>query len=149
MTPQPTSRPQPGVDAVFRVLASGIFLVAGTKHLLATGHIVERLRSVPLADLVTAVAPAPVLVVAAGLVLAFGGAALLLGLRTSTAALALMAVVLPITLTVQTAPGQSGPLFKNIAILGALLHFLFAGGGPWSLDGWRARRRHAAERKSP
>lgn len=53
------------------------------------------------------------------------GFCLLIGYRTRWAAVALAAVIIPITLTVQVGQIHTlGPLFKNIAILGGLLFFI-------------------------
>jgi putative oxidoreductase len=125
------------------VLSSGIFCVAGFAHLFHPERIVPRLEAAPFAHLALALGPAPVLVSASGLVLAAGGVALLLGLCTRGAALALMLVLLPITLTVQLSPAHIGPLFKNIGLFGGLLHFALQGAGvnvP-SLDNWLSSRR--------
>ncbi len=48
--------------------------------------------------------------------------------------LALFVTLVPITLAIHVAPGHMGPFFKNIAILGALIHFFFKGPGRYSLD---------------
>ncbi len=50
------------------------------------------------------------------------GISLLLGFKTKMASIILIAVLIPITLTVQVGQMTSlGPLFKNVAILGGLL----------------------------
>jgi putative oxidoreductase len=121
--------------AVFRVMLSGIFLVAGTNHLLRPGHITGRLESAPLSWLATWMAPPQALVLMAGVALLVGGLALLTGFATRRAALGLLLVVLPITLTVQVGRMATlGPLFKNIGLMGGLLYFATHGGGRWSLD---------------
>lgn len=129
---------------VFRLLLAPIFIAAGLKHLVAPGRIVARLESAPFAALATAIAPAHLLVVSTGVVLFAGGLALLLGFQTRLAALGLAAVLIPITLTVQVGSAEgSGPLFKNIALFGALVQFAAAGAGRYSLDariGWGVRR---------
>ena len=49
----------------------------------------------------------------------------LIGYKTKWAAITLMMVLVPITLTVQVGQITTlGPLFKNIAILGGLLFFI-------------------------
>ena len=126
--------PQPGATALFRGMLSLIFLVAGTGHLLNTGHIVERLLGAKYGFLATAVAPARPLVLLAGAALLIGGAGLLLGYRTRWAAILLILVVIPITITIQIGRSTLGPLFKNVAIMGGLLFFATHGAGPYSLD---------------
>nr|WP_263819813.1 DoxX family membrane protein [Salinibacter sp.] len=125
--------PRPGATALFRGMLSLIFLVAGTGHLLNTGHIVERLLGAKYGFLATAVAPARPLVLLAGAALLIGGLGLLLGYRTRWAALLLILVVIPITITIQIGRPTLGPLFKNVAIMGGLLFFATHGAGPYSL----------------
>ncbi|MCS3831167.1 putative oxidoreductase [Salinibacter ruber] len=115
-------------------MLSLIFLVAGTGHLLNTGHIVERLLGAKYGFLATAVAPARPLVLLAGAALLIGGAGLLLGYRTRWAAILLILVVIPTTITIQIGRSTLGPLFKNVAIMGGLLFFATHGAGPYSLD---------------
>ena len=126
--------PRPRVTALFRALLSLIFLVAGTGHLLNTGHIVQRLNDAQLGYLATSIAPAEPLVLLAGGALLAGGIGLLLGVQTRLAAGLLILVVLPITVTIQVGRPTLGPLFKNVAILGGLLYFAAHGAGPVSLD---------------
>jgi len=120
---------------VFRVLFSLIFLVAGFGHFAQSEVMIRRLVEAPLGDIATAVAPASVLISATGVVLMAGGAFLAAGYRTRLAALALIAVLIPITGTVHLAPGPEhvGPLFKNVALIGGLIHFAIRGPGAWSL----------------
>ncbi len=133
----------PRGELAFRVLLSGIFCVAGFAHLFHPEKIVPRLEAAPFARLALAFGPAPLLVFVTGLVLAAGGVALLLGLRTRLSALVLMAVLIPITITVQLSPAHIGPLFKNIGLFGGLLHFALQGAGANvpSLDSWLSSRR--------
>jgi len=126
--------PRPRITALFRALLSLIFLVAGTGHLLNTGHIVQRLNDAQLGYLATSIAPAEPLVLLAGVALLAGGLGLLLGVQTRLAAGLLILVVIPITITVQIGRPTLGPLFKNVAILGGLLYFAAHGAGPLSLD---------------
>lgn len=126
--------PRPCITALFRALLSLIFLVAGTGHLLNTGHIAQRLNDAQLGYLATSIAPAEPLVLLAGGALLAGGLGLLLGVQTRLAAGMLILVVIPITITVQIGRPTLGPLFKNVAILGGLLYFAAHGAGPLSLD---------------
>ncbi|MEO2169231.1 MAG: DoxX family membrane protein [bacterium] len=117
-------------DLAFRMLFSLIFVGAGLRHLVRPEEIVGRLESAPLAYLATAIAPAPVLVFVGGLVLLVAGVALLLGIGTRSAAIVLALVLVPITVTVDLGHvGALGPLFKNIALLGGLIHFAAYGNG--------------------
>lgn len=126
--------PRPGAAVLFRGMLSLIFLVAGTGHLLNTEHIVQRLLNATYGFLATTVAPARPLVLLAGAALLLGGLGLLLGYRTRWAAVLLILVVIPITITIQIGRPTLGPLFKNVAIIGGLLFFATHGAGPYSLD---------------
>ena len=128
----------------FRVLVSPIFLVSGLAHLVKPAALAARLESAPFGDLATALAPATVLIVASGVALFAGGLALLLGFKTRLAALGLVAVLIPITITVQIGnPSGPGPLLKNVGLLGALVQLAAAGGGRFALDALPGLRRRA------
>ena len=77
----------------------------------------------------------------AGVGLLAGGVALLVGCRTRIAAIGLIALLIPITITVQLGGmATMGPLFKNIGLAGGLIFFATHGAGPWSLDRlWHTR----------
>lgn len=137
---------QDAASASFRVLFSLIFIVAGAGHLSDPAAISSRLQAAPLAHLALAIAPANLLVVMTGVVLLAAGLALLLGLQVRIAATALVLVLIPITLTVQVGSAAgNGPLFKNIALLGGLLHFMAHGAGAFALgSALSARARHVA-----
>ena len=130
-----STRRQDAAALVFRVLFSLIFLVAGTGHLTQPAKIVNRLNNAPMGELATAWAPPELLVFLSGMALVAGGGALLLGFQTRYAALLLALVLIPITLTVQVGTAELGPLFKNIALFGGLVHFWANGSPKWSLDG--------------
>ena len=117
----------PGANTVFRVLFSLIFVVAGVGHLRKPAGIVARLEAMnAIGGQVSALLPATWLVMATGALLLVAGLALLFDVRTRVAALVLMACLVPITVSVQLEPGATGPLFKNIALLGGLIHFALA-----------------------
>ena len=85
-------------------------------------------------------APSATLVLLAGVGLVAGGLALFAGFQTRLAALGLIAILVPITLTVQMTPEALGPLFKNVAILGGLIFFAAHGSDAFSVDGLLRRR---------
>ena len=101
-----TTRPLP--EAAFRVLLSLIFLVSGATHLLKPEAVAARLDLAPFAHLAAVLAPSTTLVWLAGVALLAGGLALLVGFQTRLAALGLIAVLVPITLTVQLTPNCHG-----------------------------------------
>ena len=119
--------PQSLADTVFRIFGSLIFVTAGAGHLLQPDAIVNRLTASPIGTYMAALVPAELLVLSTGAVLLVAGIALLLGAGTRLAAVVLIVCLIPITISVQLAPGQTGPLFKNIALLGMLIHFAVAG----------------------
>lgn len=139
-----TSEQRSGVvDTVFRMLASLIFVMAGLGHIMRPESIVNQLEASAIGAIVASLAPASLLVVVTGVVLLVGGVALLLGAGTRVAAVILIGCLIPITISVQLEPGQMGPLFKNVALFGMLLHFANAGAlhHAFSLDALWTRRR--------
>lgn len=111
-------------ELAFRVLFSIIFVVAAVGHLVRPETFVARLLQSPVGRLVADVAPAGVLVTATGVVLLVAGVGLAIGYRTRLAALALIAVLIPITVSTHIGTGgDPGPLLKNVALLGGLIHF--------------------------
>ena len=59
---------------------------------------------------------------------------LALGFLTRISALLMLITLIPVTITQHIAPGQMGPLFKNIAIMGALLYFYAKGSGRFAIS---------------
>lgn len=108
-----------------RILVSGIFLVAGTNHLLHIEKTAKRLEQANFKGIAYFFGEPQLLIILSGIVMTIAGLAFLIGYKTKWAALILMAVLIPITLTVQVGQITTlGPLFKNIAILGGLLFFI-------------------------
>lgn len=108
----------------FRVLLSLIFLVAGFQHLLNPNHVAIRISKTSWAEFLAVLMPLNIHAFMAGVVLVIGGLGLFFGSKTRLSALTLMAVLIPITITVQTDSADTlGPLFKNIAIFGGLIYF--------------------------
>ncbi|HEX5064750.1 MAG TPA: DoxX family protein [Myxococcota bacterium] len=131
-------------DLAFRVLFSLIFIVAGAGHFGAHEKMLADLRASPWFELVSALGPPSWMLYASGVTLVLGGVALLLGYRTRAAAILLFLTLIPITLTVHVAPGHTGPLLKNVALLGGLIHFAVRGPGAYGLErrgGEQARER--------
>ncbi|EGV44785.2 DoxX family protein [Bizionia argentinensis JUB59] len=110
---------------LLRIMVSGIFLVAGLNHLLNVEKTAQRIEQVNFKGFAYFFGEPQLLVILSGIVMLAAGFFFLIGYKTKLAAIVLVAVLIPITLTVQVGQITSlGPLFKNIAILGGLLFFI-------------------------
>ncbi|HSP12008.1 MAG TPA: DoxX family protein [Salegentibacter sp.] len=111
---------------IFRVLLSGIFLVASFNHLLNIEGTVKKMDQASFKGIAYFFGNPELLVILSGVTMLIAGFALLIGFKTRYAAIILALVLLPITLTVQVGQINTlGPLFKNIAIMGGLIFFIF------------------------
>lgn len=126
---------------LLRLMGSLIFILAGINHLFQTAGPTARLEKAPLGYLATWMAPAETLIILAGVGLLTGGFALLAGFKTRLVAGGLLTILIPITLTIQVAAEGTGPLFKNIAIMGILLFFIANGSVWYGLDQWLKNRK--------
>mgnify|MGYP002820958046 FL=1 len=110
---------------LFPILLSGIFLVASFNHILNLEKTLNRIDQARFKGIAYFFGNPEYLVIISGIVMMIAGFCLLIGYKTRWAAVALAAVIIPITLTVQVGQIHTlGPLFKNIAILGGLLFFI-------------------------
>ncbi|WP_142785057.1 DoxX family protein [Changchengzhania lutea] len=110
---------------LLRVLVSGIFLVAGTNHVLNIEKTAKRIEQASFKGIAYFFGEPQLLIVVSGIIMVTAGFLFLIGFKTKWAAIILMMVLIPITLTVQVGQITTlGPLFKNIAILGGLLFFV-------------------------
>lgn len=110
---------------VFRMMLSGIFLVASFSHIVKVEQTVQRIEQARFKGIAYFFGEPEILVLASGVVMFIAGLGLLIGFKTRWAAIILAAVLIPITLTVQVGQITTlGPLFKNIAILGGLTFFI-------------------------
>lgn len=122
------------VDVVFRVALSLIFIVGGLGHFGRQEWMLQRLLDSPWLDWVLKLGSPTFFLELSGIVMLITGVGLLIGLCTRLSALALFVTLVPITFVIHIAPDHTGPLFKNIAILGALLHFYIYGSNSYSVD---------------
>ena len=94
----------------------------------------ERIAESPWVNTINMIGNPSVLLWLSGAIFVPAGVALAMGFMTRLSSVALFITLVPITITMHLAPGHAGPLFKNIAILGALVHFFFNGSGAFAID---------------
>lgn len=110
---------------ILRIMLSGIFLIAGANHLMAVEKTVQRIEMASFKVFATFFGNLEFLVILSGIVMLAAGISFLIGFKTRWAAIILLFVLIPITVTIQIGQINSmGPLFKNVAIAGGLLFFI-------------------------
>ncbi|MBJ7881388.1 DoxX family protein [Gelidibacter salicanalis] len=110
---------------VLRIMVSGIFLVAGFNHLIHVEKTAQRIEQASFKGIAHFFGEPQWLIILSGIAMLGAGFLFLIGYKTKWAAIILMAILIPISLTVQVGQITTlGPLFKNIAILGGLLFFI-------------------------
>jgi putative oxidoreductase len=111
-----------------------IFVVGGLGHFGQHEVMLARFDASPWSDAVRSLGDPLAFLYVSGAVMIVGGVMLAIGYKARLASLALFVALVPITFVIHIAPDHVGPLLKNVAILGALLHFFVAGAGRGSLD---------------
>ncbi len=110
---------------VLRTMLSGIFLIASVNHLLNVEQTAKRINTASFKDFAYLFGDPEILVILSGIAMLVAGLVFLAGYQTRWAALVLLMVLIPITITIQMGQANTlGPLFKNIAIMGGLLFFI-------------------------
>ncbi|MBT0606730.1 DoxX family protein [Aequorivita echinoideorum] len=110
---------------LLRVLVSGIFLVAGFNHLINIKETAQRIEQASFKGIALFFGEPEWLIILSGIAMLVAGFFFLIGYKTKWAAIVLMAVLIPITLTIQVGQITTlGPLFKNVAIFGGLIFFV-------------------------
>lgn len=110
---------------ILRIMLSGIFLLASSNHLMNVEQTANRIHSASFKGFAYLFGDPQLLVILSGIAMLVAGLAFLIGFQTRWAAVILLLVLIPITLTVQVGQINTlGPLFKNIAIIGGLLFFI-------------------------
>lgn len=122
------------VDIGFRLTVSLIFIIGGLGHFGRADEMLARMEESPWRDAILAIGDPLLLLHLSGVVFVIAGVTLVLGWLTRLSALALFVTLVPITITIHFAPGHVGPLFKNVAILGALALIMARGPGLHALD---------------
>lgn len=134
---EPTPGTQKLIDPLFRALTSLIFIIGGLGHFGQHDMMLDRMVESPWAPLVAKIGDPSILLWLSGIAFVVAGFTLALGWMTRASALVLFFTLVPVTISIHVVPDTShvGPLFKNIAILGALLFFWARGPGAYALDG--------------
>src|SRR3546814_11353297 len=109
----------------------------------------DRMAESPWRDTIHFIGDPSRLLWLSGVVFVVFGTTLALGLATRLSALVILATLLPIPVTIHFAPAHVGPLFKNIAITGALAFFIAPGLGPFARDPQPAAAQSAPPRTPP
>lgn len=110
---------------IFRILTSFIFIYAGIKHILIPAGILRRISKSSVFDMLPYPKMFMAMILLSGVIMVVGAMMLLTGYQYRIAAIGLLLVLIPITLTVQLENLKDlGPFFKNIAIMGSLF-FIF------------------------
>ncbi|MBT9445926.1 MAG: DoxX family protein [Hyphomonadaceae bacterium] len=143
---EPGDKTKALVDPLFRLLVSLIFIIGGLGHFRQHGIMLERMEDSPWRDTVRLIGDPSVLLWLSGAAFIAAGTTLALGFLTRASALVLFVTLVPVTIAIHVVPDPEhvGPLFKNVAILGALLLIWARGPGAYAFDGNRKQRRSEA-----
>ena len=110
---------------IFRTLTSTIFIYAGINHLIQPEKILSKLSGSTVYDFLNSPSFFSLSVMLSGLAMIIGGILLAIGYRQRLAAMVLLLILIPITITVQMESlSNLGPFFKNVAIAGSLLFII-------------------------
>lgn len=110
---------------LLRIMVSGIFLVAGFNHLVEVEKTVSRIEMAQFKGFAMFFGNMEVLVILSGIAMLLAGISFMIGFKTRWAAIILLAILIPISITIQVGQITTlGPLFKNLAIAGGLLFFI-------------------------
>jgi putative oxidoreductase len=110
---------------ILRVLTSLIFIYASTNHFFQLDKIMGKLSKTSAYQLMPNESLFSASILLSGAAMLVGGIALLAGYKNKLAAIILLIMLIPITLTVQLENfNDLGPFFKNVAIAGSLLFII-------------------------
>jgi putative oxidoreductase len=111
---------------ILRIALSGIFINAGVSHLINPNQVTQRIQNASNSSFAQLFGAPFLLGILSGYVLLIFVITFLLGAFTRWSALILFLILIPITITIQLGNGiMHGPLWKNIALFGGLLFFIF------------------------
>ena len=109
------------VDLIFRVTLSLIFIIGGLGHFFGLNEMLARIAESPWREQVEIIGDPTLLLWLSGAAFVVFGLLLMFGKLRRLSALILFVTLVPVTLAIHIAPGHVGPLFKNVAIFGALM----------------------------
>lgn len=110
---------------ILRVFTSLIFIYASTNHFFQMDKILGKLSKTAAYQFMPSESLFTAFILLSGVAMLIGGIALLAGYKNKIAAIILLLMLIPITLTVQLENfGDLGPFFKNVAIAGSLLFII-------------------------
>lgn len=110
---------------LLRIMVSGIFLVAGINHLVDVEKTTQRIEMAQFKGFAMFFGTLEILVILSGIAMIIAGISFMIGYKTRWAAMVLLVILIPISITVQLGQLTTlGPLFKNVAIAGGLLFFI-------------------------
>tara|TARA_Y100000815_G_scaffold104102_1_gene92999 strand:- start:4451 stop:4792 length:342 start_codon:yes stop_codon:yes gene_type:complete len=100
---------------LLRILVSGIFIVAGTNHLLHTDKTVMKMEQANFKGIAYLFGEPKWLIILSGIVMLVAGFTFMVGYKTKWAAIILLTVLIPITLTVQVGQITTlGPFLRTL-----------------------------------
>ena len=113
---------------ILRAATSLIFIVGGLGHFLQDDVMLARIEASPWYDWV--------MIIGDPLILLYLSACLWsdASWRISNPSFLLFTTLIPITFVIHIARDHVGPFLKNVAILGALVHFFVNGAGAYAID---------------
>lgn len=111
--------------AIHRGFTSLIFIYASGNHFLQSDKIFSKVSRTAAYHLVQNKSLFDACIMLSGMAMLVAGIALLAGYKNKLAAIVLLIMLIPITLTVQLNNfNDLGPFFKNVAIAGSLLFII-------------------------
>ncbi|MTG97425.1 DoxX family protein [Myroides albus] len=122
---------------ILRVALSGIFIVAGTSHIIAPDQVSKRIANANFGNFAHLFGDPYTLGIISGYAMILFGVLFLIGFMVRYVAAILFVILIPITITIQMGNGLlHGPLWKNIALFGGLLFFILNDFKSCSLISW-------------
>jgi putative oxidoreductase len=110
---------------ILRVFTSLIFIYASTNHFFQSDKIFGKVSKTAAYQFMQSKSLFEACILLSGITMFVGGIALLAGYKNKLAAIVLLIMLIPITLTVQLDNfSDLGPFFKNVAIAGSLLFII-------------------------